>query len=749
MRQVERIEVRGTVQGVGFRPHVHRLASALHLDGEVRNVDGHVVITAAGEPEDLAEFRRLVREQPPQVACVESVEVSPMPVDAAPLPGFVVRDSSAGGGVGHRWLPPDLATCGRCLTELFDPTDRRYRYPFTNCAECGPRATIVAALPYDRIRTTMRRFAMCPACAAEYRDPGDRRFHAEPIACPDCGPTLSWGALSGEDALRAAVAVVADGGVVAIKGVGGYQFVCDARDEAAVGRLRVAKQRPRKAFPVMVGTVRAARALALVADTAALTSVAAPIVLLPRRADAGLAPSVAPGLTEVGVLLPYSPLHHLLLAELDRPLVVTSGNRSGEPIVTDDGAARASLGPLVDGILAHDRPIRARYDDSVVRGASLLRRARGYAPEPLPLPATAPEPVLAVGAQLKHTTALAVGDRAVVGPHVGDLSDAETLAAFEDTARMLCRWQETDPRYCAHDLHPGYLSTRHAVRWPADRRIVVQHHHAHVAATAADCGVRGRFLGVAYDGLGLGDDGTLWGGEVLVADYRGYRRVGRIGTAPLPGGEAAVRRPARMALGYLFGAEDFGAAPVLPEALLDRVGEREVEVVRRMVDRAVRSPVASSVGRLFDAVAALLGVCDDNSYEGEAAMRLEAAASGHPDGEALSWRLHRRGSLWVYDPVPTLRDVVLCEQPVGAVAARFHTTLVHATRALVEQAAGATGLRTVCLGGGVFQNNRLTTALARQLADAGFEVHVGRRAPVNDGGISYGQAVIAAARLKG
>lgn len=749
MKQVQRIEVRGTVQGVGFRPHVHRHASALGIDGDVRNVDGHVVITAAGEPEALAEFRRLVGERPPPVSHVESVTVSPLPAEAAPPPGFVVRDSAADGGPGPRWLPPDLATCERCLAELFDPADRRYRYPFTNCAECGPRATIVEALPYDRVRTTMRRFTMCPACSAEYHDPGDRRFHAEPIACPDCGPTLSWGALSGDDALRTAVGALAGGGLVAVKGIGGYQLACDATDDAAVARLRAAKHRPTKALAVMVRSHAAAHALSVVEEDTALTSIAAPIVLLPRRTDAGLAPSVAPGLTEIGLFLPYSPLHHLLLADLDRPLVVTSGNRSGEPIITRDDDARTVLGPLVDGILSHDRPIRSRYDDSVVRGTALLRRARGYAPDPLPLPVPAAEPVLAVGAQLKHTTTLAVDEHAVVGPHVGDLSDVETYAAFEDTARTLCRWQDVEPRYCSHDLHPGYLSTGHAGRWPADRRVAVQHHHAHVVATAAEHGVLGEFIGVAYDGLGFGDDGTLWGGEVLLADYRSYRRVGRIGAAPLPGGEAAVRRPARMALGYLFGAEDFGVRPIRSAALLDRVEPREVELVRRMIVQGVNSPLASSVGRLFDAAAALLGVCDVNSYEGEAAVLLEAAASGHPDGEPLSWRLHRRDSLWVYDPVPTLRDLVLSEQAVGVVAARFHTTLVHATRALVEQTADATGVHTVCLGGGAFQNSRLTTALVRELADAGFEVHVGERVPVNDGGISYGQAVVAAARLRG
>ncbi|GAA0250992.1 carbamoyltransferase HypF [Saccharothrix mutabilis subsp. mutabilis] len=749
-RVVERIEVHGTVQGVGFRPHVHRLATALGIDGDVRNVDGRVVITAAGESEDLTAFRRLVRERSPAVSRVERLEVCRLPSTAAPPPGFVVRESRAGAVAGPRSVPPDLATCAACVAELFDPADRRHRYPFVNCTDCGPRATIVEALPYDRVRTSMREFPMCAACAAEYHDPTDRRFHAEPVACPACGPALTWGALAGEDALRAAVAVVAGGGVVAVKGIGGYQLVCDAADEEAVGRLRRVKRRPRKAFAVMVRTVEDARRLSFVDDPGPLRATAAPIVLLPRRRDAGLAPSVAPGMAELGLFLPYSPLHHLLLADLARPLVVTSGNRAGEPITTSDDEARATLGPLVDGVLAHDRRIRSRYDDSVVRGRAVLRRARGLAPDPLPLPTAVASPVLALGAQLKHTTALAVGDRAFLGPHTGDLSNAATFAAFEETAAALARTQGVEPGHCAHDRHPGYLSTGHARRWPAHRRIAVQHHHAHVAATAAEHGVRGRFLGVAYDGLGYGDDGTLWGGEVLLATYRDYRRVGRVGTAPLPGGEAAVRRPARMALGYLHGAEDFGVGlDGCADALLERVGVREAEVVRRMVARGVNSPVASSVGRLFDAAAALLGLCDDATYEGEAAVLLEAAAHGEPDHDALAWRLHHRDGLWVYDPVPTLRELAAATGPKAVVAARFHTAVAHATRALVEQAADATGVHVVCLGGGVFQNRRLTDAVVRELADSGFEVHVGQRVPVNDGGISYGQAAVAAARLEG
>ncbi len=451
-----------------------------------------------------------------------------------------------------------------------------------------------------------------------------------------------------------------------------------------------------------------------------------------------MAPSRLGGL-DVGLFLPYSPLHHLLMHELARPLVVTSGNRGGEPIVISEEEAEAKLGPLVDGILTHDRPILARYDDSVVRAGRMVRRARGFAPEPLPLPVSSPAPVLALGAQLKHTTALAVGDRAVLGPHTGDLENHDTFTAFERTVETLCRWQGTTPEYCAHDLHPRYLSTRYAERWSPERRIPVQHHHAHVAATAAEHGVGGQFVGVAYDGLGMGDDGTLWGGEIFLATYRDYQRVGRFGRAPLPGGEVAVRRPSRMALGYLYGAEDFGA-PSIP----DLRPTAESGLVRRMIERQVNSPLASSAGRLFDAAAALLGLCDENSYEGEAAVLLETAAADHR-GPSFDWTLHRRDGMWVYDPVPTLRDLVTSGDPTGVAAARFHTTIAEVTAALVREVADNT--RTVCLGGGVFQNRRLVDAVTRELGD--FQVLAGERVPVNDGGISYGQAVVAAAVLAG
>jgi hydrogenase maturation protein HypF len=761
------VEVRGTVQGVGFRPYVYRLATALGLRGDVRNAGGHVVIRARGPAAAIASFlARLPAEAPPaaSITRVTAVDLAPAPEAA----GFRVESSSRGAGLDSRAVVPDLATCPACRAELFDPADRRHGYPFLTCVDCGPRATIIEDLPYDRERTTMAGFALCPDCTREYRDPADRRFHAEPVACPRCGPHLWWlpagradPTRRRADALAAAVAVVAGGGsggvggVVAVKGLGGYQLVCDAGDAAAVARVRELKRRPSKPLAVMVADLDTARALAVLdaAEEDLLRAAAGPIVLVRRAVHPSAALDAAcGGLPEIGLFLPYSPLHHLLLDALARPLVVTSGNPPGEPITIDDQEAVRALAPLVDGVLGHDRPIRSRYDDSVTRVIAgrpgVIRRARGLAPASLPLPTAAPAPVLAVGAQLKHTVALAVGGQAVIGPHTGDLENPATLDAFADTARQLCRWWSVSPDVLAHDPHPGYLSTRYALDRPG-RRIAVQHHHAHVAAVAAEHGLTGAFLGVAYDGLGLGDDGTLWGGEVLLATYTGFRRLARFGRAPLPGGAAAVRRPARMALGYLYGAEDLGGPPLEPDlaaAFAERLAPREVEVVRRMVRRGVNSPVASSAGRLFDAVASLLGLADDATYEGEAAVLLEAAAAGH-DSAALPWRLARRDGLRVFDPVPTLRAVLAADGPPGRTAAAFHTTLAEVTCALVADAAEHTGVRQVCLGGGVFANRRLATDLLDRLARAGLEVHIGQQVPVNDGGISYGQAAVAAARL--
>ncbi len=676
------IVVRGVVQGVGFRPFVWRLANELALTGIVRNTGGQVEIEVEGTPEAVESFARRLRADAPPRSRVEVVEIRAPDRPAVGAAGFSIEESEASASA-ERLFPPDIATCDDCLVELFDPTDRRYRYPFTNCTNCGPRATIIDELPYDRARTSMREFPLCSACAAEYHDPADRRFHAEPVACPDCGPQLSirrpgdaapvaWR----EDALGAAVADLRAGRIVAVKGLGGYHLACDATDAAAVARLRDRKRRWAKPFAVMVRDLAEARVQAAMSpsEEALLTSPARPIVLVERRRD--VEPALADGVVtlaeaprnveparadgpvaagarkqtlaraaalnrRVGLFLPYTPVHHLLLEALGRPIVLTSGNLADEPLATDDGEALERLAGIADSFLAHDREIRARYDDSVTRVVegreSLIRRSRGYAPEPLDLPFATPEPLLAVGAELKHTFALARGGRAHVAPHTGDLEELATYRAFEMNLAHLSRLLDLEPAFVAHDLHPAYLSTQFATRhFPENRRIGVQHHHAHVASAAAEAGLTGEFIGVAFDGLGMGDDGTFWGGEILVATLSSYRRVGRFGRAPMPGGALAVKKPYRMALGYLLSAEAFDAdgatadwlSPELSAAFLERLDPREVEVVRVQLARALNSPLASSAGRLFDAAASLLGIRDVAEYEAQAAIELELLADG-------------------------------------------------------------------------------------------------------------------------
>ncbi|WIM92929.1 carbamoyltransferase HypF [Actinoplanes oblitus] len=754
------VRVCGTVQGVGFRPFVHRVATGLHLDGEVRNVGGEVVIRVGGPETAVSRLVEALRAQAPAAARVAAITVTPD--GAAPPPGFrVVPSGDAALPAGFAGLPADLATCDDCLGELFDPADRRYRYPFVNCTACGPRATIVDDLPYDRARTAMSGFPLCPRCATEYRNPADRRFHAEPVACPACGPRLTWRAggrqTDGEQALAAAAGAIAVGRIVAVKGLGGFQLICDATNPAVVSRLRLRKQRPDKPFAVMVADLAAAHALARLDPAAAeaLTSPAHPIVLVPARPGTALAPAVAPGVDRVGLFLPTTPLHHLLLHDLARPLVVTSGNRADEPIAIDDADAADRLAGIADGFLGHDRPIRARYDDSVVQAAGgtvrLIRRARGYAPGALPLPVPARRPILAVGAQLKHTFAVARAGQALIGPHGGDLADADALAAFEATVAQLCHLHRCEPEVYAHDLHPDYLSTGYAQRAaPPPRRIAVQHHHAHVVSCAAEHGLDGPFLGVAYDGLGFGDDGRLWGGELLLSTYTGFRRLGRFGTAPLPGARSAVRRPARMALGYLYGGE-FPLPPGPEPALLSRMPPAEQALVRRMIERGVHCPPASSAGRFLDAVASLLGIRDDAGYEGEAAILLEAAAHrGATRPEPLPWRITRVGGLWVYDWSGTLGALLersAAGESADDLAAAIHRTVIEVTVALCARAAERTGVRVVCLSGGCLQNRILATGLPHALRAAGLTALLNRDVPANDGGISYGQAVIAAARL--
>ncbi len=743
-----RVRVRGTVQGVGFRPFVHRRARELGLAGWVAN-DGHgVLLEAEGLAAALAALVRDVRIGP-ALAVVEAVEVEA--VEPAGTCGFTIATTRHGAGTDVR-VSADVAPCAACLVELADPADRRFGYPFLNCTDCGPRYTIVRAVPYDRASTTMCEFAMCPRCRAEYDDPSDRRFHAQPNACPMCGPALTWsgGAQSaaGADALAAAIACLRGGGVVAVKGVGGYHLACDAGNEHPVTTLRRRKRRDDKPFAVMVADLSAAQQLCELgaAALAALASSRRPIVLAPRRTDAPVAAGVAPRVAELGVMLPSSPLHVLLLGAVGRPLVMTSGNSSSEPMAYDDAEARDRLGPLVDGILSHDRQIHVRTDDSVLQARSegrprLVRRARGWVPQPLQLPLPAARPVLAVGAQLKSTVALARGGSVVVSQHLGDLDDWATYQAFTAAVEHLTRLSGVTPAVVAHDLHPDYRSTAWA-RASGLALHAVQHHHAHVAACLVEHGVTSQVLGLAFDGVGLGSDGTLWGGEFLLADLAASERVGQLAPVALPGGDAAVREPWRVALAWLHRA----LGPDVAAAHGPRLDGRWAAVLS--IVAAGRAPETSSAGRLFDAVAALIGVRTRVTYEGQAAIELEALARRADLRWAPSYSFSVDGAR--LDPAPMLGQLLADRDrgvPVERLAAGFHRGLADSSAQLAVRLASECGVDTVALSGGVFQNALLSDALATALRRAGLRVLVHEQLPPNDGAISVGQAAVAAARL--
>jgi hydrogenase maturation protein HypF len=735
------VRVGGVVQGVGFRPFVHRLACDEGLSGWVRNDARGVEIEAEGAGEAVERFLAALVAQTPPLALVEAVRAD----DVAPrgeTGGFTIAESVA--GAPDALVSADAATCEDCLRELLDPADRRFRYPFVNCTHCGPRFTIVRGVPYDRPQTTMASFAMCDACRREYDDPADRRFHAQPNACPACGPAVALhrAGLRGDDAVREAARLLRSGAVVAVKGVGGYHLACRASDEDAVGRLRSRKHREDRPFALMVRDVGAARGLAELGDAevALITSPARPIVLAPRIEGALVAPGVAPRSREFGLMLPYSPLHHLLLADAGCDLVMTSGNVSDEPIAYRDDDAIERLGAIADDLLVHDRPIHTRTDDSVVRavrgGTTMLRRSRGLVPSSLALPVRSPLPVLACGAELKSTFCLAKGARAWVGHHIGDLRNAETLEAFREGIAHFERLFDVVPEVIAHDLHPDYLSTAYAVEREGAGLLAVQHHHAHLAACLAEHGLEGPAVGAIYDGAGLGTDGTVWGGEILVGDLRGFERAGHLRSVPQPGADSAAREPWRMALSWLMAA---GADPDLP--LFAAIPHERFAAVHHMVSTGFAAPETSSMGRLFDAVAALCGLRPRVTYEGQAAIELEAAADpAERSAYVLGADLDARPL--VHEILEDLRSCT----PVSVVSARFHRAVAAGTAEACADAASGAGLDVVVLSGGVFQNRLLLAWTAARLEELGLRVLVPSRLPANDGGISFGQAAIAAAR---
>ena len=753
-----RVRVEGIVQGVGFRPFVHALAGRLGLAGLVGNDPGGVFVEVEGPAETVERFLAAMAAEAPPLAVIERVTATRLAPTG--IRGFAIAPSQAG-GERQALVSPDTATCADCLRELGDPADRRHRYPFVNCTNCGPRFTIVRDVPYDRPATTMAAFAMCADCAREYHDPADRRFHAQPVCCPTCGPALALldrdGRAAEGDPLAGAAARLLDGAVVAVKGLGGYHLAADAASEPAVAALRARKRREDKPFAVMVADLEGARGLCLVdpAEEAMLASPRRPIVLLRRRPSAAIAGPVAPQNRSLGVMLPYTPLHHLLLAEAGRPIVLTSGNVSDEPIAYLDDEALERLGGIADWFLVHDRPIHVRADDSVVRafrGRELpLRRSRGFAPQPLGLPWPFPRHVLACGAELKHTFCLAKGGHAFVSHHIGDLENYETFRSFTEGVGHFRRLFAVEPEVVAHDLHPEYLSTKYALELDGVELEGVQHHHAHVTACLADNGEAGPVIGVAFDGLGYGTDGTIWGGELLVADLEGFRRAGHLETVPMPGGAAAIREPWRMAATWL----DSALGGQVPERL-DVVGRNlgRWEQVVALARSGTASPVTSSAGRLFDAVAAILGVRDAVNYEGQAAVELEQLADP-AETSAYPARLTGPGTdgaplrLAGSDLVRAVVEDLEAGVPVPLVAARFHNGLAGATVAACQALRDDSGLGTVALSGGVFQNMLLLERTVAGLEQQGFRVLVHSRVPPNDAGISLGQAAIAAARGRG
>ncbi len=708
----------GTVQGVGFRPFVYRHAVRLGLRGWVQNDSEGVLLEVEGSEPDVLELARLLVDEPPPLARVGQVRAAEIAV-AGDL-AFAIVESGASGSASAP-VSIDTATCAACLAEVDDPADRRHRYPFTNCTDCGPRYTIVRSVPYDRPATTMAGFTMCAACQAEYDDPTDRRFHAQPNACPACGPHLHWAPRVGDEtadgdaALGAAIAALRAGRIVAVKGIGGFHLAVDATDDEAVAELRRRKARDDKPFAVMVADLAVARELCALTDAAEgmLTSAGRPIVLAPRRPEASLAAGVAPGLAELGVLLPYSALHHLLLAGVARPLVMTSGNLSDEPIAHEDHDARARLASLVDGVLGHDRAIHIRCDDSVVRATSngrtqVLRRSRGLAPEPLALVVPAAVPILAVGAELKSTVALTVGSDVVASHHIGDLEHLATYRSFLQAIDHLRALYEVTPAVVAHDLHPEYLSTKLAADLDLPS-VGVQHHHAHIASCLTEHGRSHAVLGLAFDGLGFGADGTLWGGELLVADLRTFARVGHLAPISMPGGGAAIREPWRMGVAWAHraGVEDpFDDAR--RAAVLDLVAREQ-------------GPVTTSMGRLFDAVAALLGMRTIVSYEAQAAIELEALARSVPRAEAPRYDVgieRDDAGLLVIDPRPLVAALVDGRRrgvAPAVLAAGFHESIGLAAADAAIGLATSHDLSTVALSGGVFQNPRLSEVVGAAL----------------------------------
>jgi hydrogenase maturation protein HypF len=756
------ISVRGIVQGVGFRPFVYALARRHGLTGLVRNDAEGVHIEAEGDVHSLDLFMRKIEEDVPPLAVVEAVAWRPL--ETLGEQEFRIEESREGAR-RRALVSPDVATCEDCLAEIFDPADRRYRYPFTNCTNCGPRFTITREVPYDRATTTMSGFTMCPECQREYADPSDRRFHAQPNACPLCGPRVRLLDRFGhelyanpDDPLLRTARMLRGRAIVAVKGLGGYHLACDPFDERAVRTLRGRKARQDKPFALMARDLEQARELCHIRpqEEALLTSPARPIVLLKRSEDAGVADEVAPRQGTLGVMLAYTPLHHLLLHDAGIPLVMTSGNNSDEPITYRDEEAFEQIGDIADFFLVHDRPIHMRTDDSVARVARgemyPIRRSRGYAPSPLRVAGDLKRHVLACGGELKNTFCVAKDSHVFTSHHIGDLENFETLTSFREGIDHFCGLFDVRPELVAYDLHPEYLSTKYARELEESGlpAVGVQHHHAHVASCLADNERPSdeRVIGVALDGTGYGTDGAVWGGEFFEGSLkRGFQRLGHLEYVPLPGGSAAIRQPWRMALAQLISLYGEEEAIRFPLALVRRAGERNVRLIHRLIEHELNTPPTSSAGRLFDAVAALVGVpgTERTTYEGQAAVELELAAAG-PASRGYHFRLRPENGRWVVRTQGIIAEVVedlLSGLEADEISSRFHRTMADVVVAGCEEIRKAGGPTTVALSGGTFQNMLLLDQTIGILEEKEFVVYIHRRVPANDGGLALGQAILA------
>jgi len=760
------IDVRGIVQGVGFRPFVYGLATKHNLKGWVCNTSEGVKIEVEGEAQAIRQFQLELKTKAPPLAHIENIAITYHPPTG--YKGFEIRHSIAEEGK-YQLISPDIATCKACLSEVLSPDNRRYRYPFTNCTNCGPRFTIIKDMPYDRPKTTMRHFQMCPQCQAEYNNPLDRRFHAQPNACPKCGPRVELVDAQGKivaspDPIASTSQLLKKGKIIAIKGLGGFLLACDASNKTAVRTLRQRKNRPFKPLAIMVTDIDEAKRHCYVSpeEEKLLSSPQSPIVLMRWKGNSPVSREVAPNLEYLGVMLPYTPLHHILLRDSQLPLVMTSGNLSEEPIAKDNDEALRRLSGIADYFLMHNRDIYSRYDDSVAiveRGTSqLVRRARSYAPYPIHLKFKTKQ-VLGCGAQMKNTFCLTRDNYAFLSQHIGDLENIETLEYFDNTISLYKRLFRIEPEIIAHDLHPDYLSTRYARELGSSgvKLIPVQHHHAHIASCMADNGLDTPVIGVAFDGTGLGSDGHIWGGEFMVADYQSFNRVAHLEYLPLPGGDAAIKRPYRIAISYLLtllGENALNtiiakAAKQSQSHFMKKVSKVEIQIIKRQIERGLNSPLTSSMGRLFDAISAMIGIRGEIDYEGQAAVELEMIAykGNHTNSkENYPYHIVEDNGIRIVklgDLLSAIVEDLGQNVPQGRISIRFHNTIAQMTNAMCQLMANETGIKQVALSGGVFQNRLLLTKTVSLLENSGFQVFTHRQVPCNDGGISLGQAVIA------